>query len=413
MSDADKNGDDTDPSVEDFLGKLFAGEALDDQIAVLGENALAIKLRQRIQSEGPITLHDYMEACLADPEHGYYLVRDPFGTGGDFITAPDVCQIFGELLGLWCVHVWAELGMPKNCKLVELGPGRGALMGDALRAASLVPDFLQSVEVHFVETSKALCAAQEEHLRSQAEEQERELPKLFWHDRLADVPDGPTFLIANEFLDALPIRQFQFKGGQWYERMIALDENEGFIYALADQPHDEQASFPPIHKQAGENDFLELCPARAGVVRQMAARANGHPFAGVLIDYGYGEPALGDSFQAIKSHEFTDPLEEPGLADVTAHVDFAHVLDTGREYGLTGHGPVSQRDFLVSLGVRERAAQLMENMENMFAAQQFMIGLQRLIEPDQMGTLFKVVAFTGTDQPEVPGFEDPSKDNDE
>jgi NADH dehydrogenase [ubiquinone] 1 alpha subcomplex assembly factor 7 len=333
-------------------------------------------------------------------------VRDPFGTGGDFITAPDICQIFGELMGLWCVHVWAELGQPRGCRLVEMGPGRGALMADALRAASLVPAFINSVDVHLVETSPALRRAQEEHIRAQAEDHELKMPELFWHDRLEDVPDGPTFLIANEFLDALPIRQFQFRDGLWFERMVTFEELEGFVYTLADQPSREPEALSPIHKQAGEGDFLEICPGVVNVVAQIAERAARYPFAGLFIDYGYGEPAFGESFQAIKDHEFTDPLLEPGRADVTAHVDFSRVLQSAGKHGLCGTGPITQRNFLISLGVRERAAQIMQVQENMMSAHQFITGFQRLIEPDQMGTLFKVVALTGVDQPPVPGFEE-------
>ena len=177
-------------SVEELLGEFFDSVSAQQASKPRTDTQLALKLKARIEQHGPLSLHDYMQACLADPEFGYYIVRDPFGTGGDFITAPDVCQIFGELLGLWCVHVWAQLGQPKNCKLIELGPGRGALMSDALRAATLVPEFLQSIEVHFVETSKALREQQEQRITAQAKEHGRELPNLFWHDRLRRCSPG-------------------------------------------------------------------------------------------------------------------------------------------------------------------------------------------------------------------------------
>jgi NADH dehydrogenase [ubiquinone] 1 alpha subcomplex assembly factor 7 len=401
----DKENEAKEETVEGFLGKLFDGTVEEEAVEPEAENQLAKKLRSRIKEHGPITLHDYMEACAADPEFGYYIVRDPFGAGGDFITAPDICQMFGELMGLWCVHVWAELGQPKNCKFIELGPGRGTLMSDALRAASLVPQFLQSVEVHFVETSAALRKVQGDQIRAQAEEQERAIPDMFWHDKLEDVPEGPSFIIANEFLDALPIRQFQHKSGKWLERMVALDDDDNFVFSLADAPHDDLQAFPAIHKQANEDDFLELCPSMPHIVKQIAGRADKHPLASLFIDYGYGEPALGDSFQAIKAHEFTDPLLEPGIADVTAHVDFSQLLHVAGKHGLGSSGAVTQRDFLIALGVRERAAQLMQGMENMVAAHQFISGFQRLIDAGEMGTLFKVVALTGADQPQVPGFD--------
>ncbi|MCF6198201.1 MAG: SAM-dependent methyltransferase [Hyphomicrobiaceae bacterium] len=393
------------PTVEEFLGKLFAGEAVEEEEALATKNLLAMKLRAQIRADGPLSLHDYMQACLADPEYGYYLVREPFGVGGDFITAPDICQVFGELLGLWCVHVWAELGQPKNCKLIELGPGRGALMSDALRAVSLVPECVRSIDVHFVETSTALRTAQKEHIEGQAKDQEREIPALFWHDDLSSVPDGPTFLIANEFMDALPIRQFQMQGGQWFERQVGLDGEGGFAFGLAEQPLENTNILPPIHEQGVEGDFIEFCPAMSAVIGQMAARAKTHPFAGGLIDYGYGQPALGDTFQAISDHKFTDPLKDPGLADVTAHVDFSQLLRTAEKQGLTVFGAATQRDFLIALGVRERAAQLMQAQENMISAQQFLSGFQRLVDRDKMGELFKVAGLAGADQPALPGFE--------
>ena len=396
-------------SAEDFLGKLFEESSAPDPAALVVENVLAAKLRAGIKQDGPITLHDYMQACAADPEFGYYRVREPFGTKGDFITAPDICQMFGELIGLWCVHVWAELGQPNNCKLIELGPGRGTLMSDALRAASLVPEFLNSIEVHLVETSQALRAAQQQNIVATAVDQERFVPELFWHDRLEDVPEGPTFLIANEFFDALAIRQYQRREGKWFERMVGLDDKENFVYALAADPEGEMDAFPAIHKQAEDGDFMELCPSVEPIVEQMAQRAKKHPFAGLVIDYGYGEPALGDTFQAMKSHQYVDPLGEPGLADVTAHVDFYQLLQAANTHGLGGSGPVTQRDFLISLGVRERAAQIMDVQENMISAHQFITGFQRLIDPDQMGTLFKVVALRGEGQSELPGFEPLSK----
>ena len=281
-----KGGDLTDKGddrVEELLGKLFEGRGAqqaskpltDHQMA---DSQLAIKLKAQIAQQGPLTLHDYMQACLGDPEFGYYIARDPFGLSGDFITAPDVCQIFGELLGLWCVQVWAELGQPGNCKLIELGPGRGALMSDALRAASLMPEFLQSVEVHFVETSKALRAEQEQLIKAQAKEHGRELPQLFWHDRLADVPPGPSFLLANEFLDALPIRQYQFKHGAWFERLVGLDETGAFTYLLADQASNNPDDLSLMPSAPVDGDFLETRPATKRLLKQIVKRASTHSF---------------------------------------------------------------------------------------------------------------------------------------
>ncbi len=408
-----KGGDLTDKGddgVEELLGALFEGRGAQQPASLEADNPLAIKLKARIEQAGPLSLHDYMEACLGDPEFGYYIAREPFGRGGDFITAPDICQVFGELLGLWCVQVWRELGQPRNGKLIELGPGRGALMSDALRAASLVPEFLQSVEVHFVETSKALRAEQEQLIKGQATEHGRDIPQLFWHDRLQDVPPGPSFLIANEFVDALPIAQTLFKQGQWFERLVGLDEAGHFTFLLADKPCPDPDGLSLISRPAVEGDIVEHRPGATILLEQIAKRASAHPLAGLLFDYGYDKRAFGDSFQALRNHQFSDPLRDPGLADVTAHVDFASLSHLAQELELTVAGPVTQREFLVALGVRERAAQLLQGQQNMIAAGQFMTGLQRLIEPDQMGSLFKVMALVGGGQPQVPGFRSPLRD---
>ncbi len=403
-SDLTDGGDD---SVEQLLGKIYEGVSARQAIGQGGDTLLAMKLKTRIEQEGPLTLHDYMQACLGDPEFGYYIASEPFGAHGDFITAPDVCQIFGELLGLWCVQVWNELGKPSSCKLIELGPGRGALMSDALRAASLVPEFLQSVEVHFVETSKALRAEQKRRITSQAAEHGRELTQLFWHDRLQDVPPGPSLLLANEFLDALPIRQYQFKLGAWFERLVGLDDTGAFTYVLAQYPSNDPDDLSLMQRAPAEGDVLATRPATKALLKEITKRASTHPFHGLFVDYGYGKRAFGGSFQAIKNHQFADPLRDQGLVDLTAHVDFSSLVQIANELKLEASGPVTQRDFLIALGVRERAAQLMQAQENISGAEQFMTGLQRLIDPDQMGSLFKVVALYGAGQVKGPGFEPP------
>jgi NADH dehydrogenase [ubiquinone] 1 alpha subcomplex assembly factor 7 len=385
--------------------ELLFGLGDDDEEDGEGEGALAVRLRERLRAHGPISLHDYMDACLADPDFGYYRVRQPFGLSGDFITAPDICQAFGELLGLWCVHVWAELGQPAGVRLIELGPGRGALMSDALRAAYLVPPFLDAVSVHLVETSPSLREAQAERIRAEARDHQRPIPELHWHDRLEDVPEGPSLVIANEFVDALPIRQFQLTGDRWHERMVALDDAGRFVYALAAEPLDDTSLLPPAQASAKEGDLIELRPGQSNLIGALAARAGRAPLAGLIIDYGYSQPALGDSFQAVRAHDYADPLQHPGLCDLTAHVDFSELKRHATAAGLATHGPVSQRDFLVALGIRERAAQLMQSMESIQQAHRFVSGLQRLIEPKEMGTLFKAMALTGADQPPVPGFE--------
>ncbi len=392
-------------TVENFLGRLFDEAARKEEVEPEAENLLAAKLRARIKEQGPITVHDYMQACATDPEYGYYITRDPFGKGGDFITAPDICQVFGELLGLWCVHVWAELGQPDNVRLVELGPGRGTLMSDALRAASVVPEFASAITVHLVEASEALARVQEEQIRGRAKEYGFALPELHWHGKLQEVSEGVTLLIANEFLDALPIRQFQRTGDSWFERMVTLDEHDNFVFEQDGQPCTDLQQLPASHKLAKPGDIVEICPQMPELIEQLARRARQYPLAGLFIDYGYGEAAPGDTFQAVKAHEFADPLRDQGLADVTAHVDFGRFLELAAEQGLQGYGTATQRDFLIALGVRERAAQLMQVQENMMAAHRFITGFQRLIDTNEMGMLFKVAGVAGAGQPELPGFE--------
>ncbi len=340
---------------------------------------------RRIAAQGPMPLSEYMELCLAHPEHGYYRTRDPLGARGDFTTAPEISQMFGELLGLWVAQVWLDMGRPEAA-LVELGPGRGTLMADALRAAGKVPGFLDAVGVWMVETSPALRREQAERLGAYA-------PR--WADRLEEVPVGPLLLLANEFFDALPIRQFARIGGRWRERMVAVSDGRLTLAEGPAVPYDEDAS---------EGAIREVSPASLAVAGEIGRRLTAHGGAALIVDYGYDRtPEMGgDTFQALAGHAYADPFAAPGEADLTAHVDFAALARAAEAAGAAALPVATQGALLERLGIVARAQALAratpERMEEVVAAQ------RRLTHPDEMGSLFKALALTGPGAPPPPGF---------
>jgi NADH dehydrogenase [ubiquinone] 1 alpha subcomplex assembly factor 7 len=364
-------------------------------------NQLAAALRDEIRRHGPITLVRYMEAALHHPTLGYYRTRDPLGGAGDFTTAPEISQMFGEMLGAWLAVVWQQIGSPKFLRLVELGPGRGTLMSDALRATRGVPGLHQAIDLHLVETSEPLRATQRAALAKLGIE-------ATWHGDFATVPTGPLLLVANEFFDALPIRQYERSADGWRERLVTSDDatEDGFRFVPADAP----AAFEPpsILRDASIGTIWEESPASLGTVRAIAGRLAAHGGAALVIDYGPVQHTGGDSLQALKAHNRHDPLADPGSADITAHVDFAALGQAAQDAGTQVHGPAEQGPFLVALGMaaraeRLRAAALARNRPDQAAA----VGtaFKRLIAPTEMGSLFKVLALTGPNQPVPPGFD--------
>jgi NADH dehydrogenase [ubiquinone] 1 alpha subcomplex assembly factor 7 len=351
-------------------------------------SALAQRLAHRIRAAGPISIADYMDEVGAF----YYGTRDPFGAAGDFITAPEVSQIFGELIGAWCADYWQRIGTPDPVLLVELGPGRGTLMADALRATRNVPGFAKALRLHLVERSPVLRRMQDEKLGA-VEPQ--------WHDGIATLPPGPLLLIANEFLDALPIRQFERRGGAWHERRIALaSDGESLTFALDPQPSLLAAHLP----EGAEGAMAELCPAAAALGAALGARLAAEGGAALFIDYGYVASACGDTLQAVRSHRPHAVLDEPGSADLTAHVDFAAFARAAEYNRAQAYGPVTQREFLVQLGLEARAAQLREHASPA-QVEEIRSGCQRLIDPAAMGTLFKVLALGKKGAPAPAGFD--------
>lgn len=362
------------------------------------DTPLALKLKARICAEGPIRVHEYMSICLNDPEHGYYRHRAAIGRHGDFITAPEISQVFGELIGLWCVVVWRQMGMPDPFHLIELGPGRGTLMRDALRAAKLAPAFLRAVEVKLVETNVTLREQQRETLSGVEQ-------RPTWYNTLRDVPWAPSIIIGNEFLDTVePIQSVVTPEGV-VTRGVGLDENGALQFtAMVARLRDKEADDKVGSIQ--ETQTFDVVTDGFGL------RSCHHPQAMLLIDYGdVVADRRGDTLQAVREHRFEHPLTSPGEADLSVQVDFAraacqmrvaqeaHIEDAA---AFEIDGPVTQTDFLGALGIVERAQSLMQ--ANPARANNIETGVARLIAPIGMGTRFKVMGVRSPTLPPLPGF---------
>jgi SAM-dependent MidA family methyltransferase len=334
-------------------------------------------LKERIASDGPLSVERFMAQALGDPQHGYYMTRDPFGVRGDFVTAPEISQMFGELLGLWALAQWMAMGSPALIQLVELGPGRGTMMRDVLRAAKVMPAFIAAVQVSLVETSPVLSDLQRQSLEGAP------VP-ISWVRHIDDVPQGPALFLANEFFDALPIRQYVRGAQGWHERCVGLDTTGALAFCLA--PENEAT----INVAAEEGAVLEVGVAAHQLMRVLAARLAEAGGAALVIDYGYGASRLGDSLQAVRQHQKVSVLEAPGQCDLTTHVDFSALARAARSSGARVFGPITQGDFLRRMGIGARAALLQKNVD---AAPAIAAALERLAgdEPG-MGQLFKVMA---------------------
>jgi NADH dehydrogenase [ubiquinone] 1 alpha subcomplex assembly factor 7 len=359
-----------------------------------GVNALKRKILALIEAQGPLTVAQYMAIALGDSEHGYYMRRDPLGR--DFITAPEVSQVFGELIGLFFVQAWEDRGRPKTFQFVELGPGRGTLMADMIRvAAKLRPEFVHAVRITLAETSPALRAKQADTLAA--------LP-VEWVSRFDDVPtNGPLFLIANEFFDALPIHQFVKGEHGWHERMVTRDD-DNLRFALT--PETIPASVIPTSvRDAPTGSIIEVNAGASQLARRIAGRIADAGGVALVIDYGHVTTAVGDTLQAVKNNAFTDPLGEPGEADLTTHVDFQALGSVAREEGARTPSVIAQSEFLEALGIHPRAERL--KCDNPERASEIDSAIERLIDPQQMGTLFKAMAiYEGRYHMTPPGFDD-------
>jgi len=352
-------------------------------------------LRRRIAHEGPLSVAQYMEACLAHPEFGYYMTRDPLGTAGDFTTAPEISQMFGELIGLWAAQVWIGMDRPGRLHWIELGPGRGTLSADALRAMAGVPGFKDVLSVHMVETSPVLRRRQASALGDWAPE---------WHAGIETLPAGPAVIVANEFFDALPIRQFIRDGKVWRERGIGVGDDGGLEF-IAGPRLGIDPVLPAGLDKVPDGEIVEAAPAASGIIRALADRIRAEGGAVLIADYGHAASAPGDTLQAVKGHAYHDVLSDPGEADLTAHVDFAQLATAARETGAAVFGPVTQGRFLQSVGIEVRAERLRAGADADGRAA-IDAALRRLTGTDAMGRLFKVLAITSPGLPVPAGFED-------
>lgn len=340
------------------------------------------RLARAITMAGPMPVAYFMAAANAH----YYATRDPLGTGGDFTTAPEISQMFGELTGLWLADLWDRAGRPAAAHYVELGPGRGTLAADALRAmrgADLTP------AVHFVETSPVLRAAQAERH-----------PQATWHDGIATLPgDAPLLIVANEFFDALPIRQIVRTGADWRERLVACQDTL-FLPIAGGTPVD---GIVPAHLgEAPPGSIIETSPESVALMTALAARLKAQGGAAIIVDYGYEGPALGDTLQAVSGHAYANPFDRPGEQDLTAHVDFGTLGAAARVAGCRITGPVGQGEWLDRLGIAERAEALRRQAPE--RAAEIAAAAARLTAPDAMGALFRALAVTAPDWPEPEGF---------
>jgi SAM-dependent MidA family methyltransferase len=360
-------------------------------------NALEREIRSLIETQGPLDVSRYMALCLAHPEYGYYTTRDPFGQSGDFTTAPEISQMFGELIGVWCAEVWRLMGSPARLVLAEAGPGRGTLMKDALRAGKVMPGFLDAVELHLVETSPVLQEMQREMLKGT-------LSAIAWHGETRTLPDdAPMIAIGNEFVDALPARQFQKKSGRWHERKIGLGADGGFAFGLDPAPllefEGELAERLTPAPDGAIFERRELSP-----VAEMLTCIAAHGGAALFIDYGHAQSGFGDTLQAVQGHDYAEPLESPGEVDLTSQVDF-EALATLASDTVRAFGPVPQGNFLRKLGIEARSEILQRNAKPEMK-DEIGIALTRLIGPTPgMGELFKALAFAHRSLAELPGFD--------
>ena len=359
---------------------------------------LEAELRRLIKKTGPMPVWRYMELCLSHPQHGYYVTRDPLGREGDFITSPEVSQMFGELIGLWAAAAWNAMGTPMQVNLIELGPGNGTMMSDALRAIRVLPPFFEAAAIHFVEINPVLREKQKKALGNRK--------GATWHNSLDELPGGPSIILANEYFDVLPIHQMVRKPTGWHERTVELDASGKLVYGAAPDPTPQfDVLLPPLVRAAPEGAVFEWRPDTE--IMKLARRLRSQGGVALIIDYGHVRSDAGDTFQAIARHSFTDPLKAPGTADVTAHVDFQALARAAEDMGARIHGPIEQGAFLKRLGIETRAVSLMGKATPDVSAT-IASALKRLTEGGRggMGSLFKVLAISDPSIPALAGISD-------
>ncbi|WP_036221720.1 class I SAM-dependent methyltransferase [Maritalea myrionectae] len=344
--------------------------------------SLSDLINVQIKAQGPMSLSTYMNLCLTHPTLGYYRKADPLGRQGDFITAPEISQMFGEMLGVWVAQIWQQMDKPKKFTLAELGPGRGTLMADMVRIFQGVPDMMDALSIQLLETNPVLKQAQVDAIKG---------TPLNWVEeihQLADI-EGPLIVVANEFFDALPIKQFQYTNGNWFERVIGLKDDDR-VWGLSPTPMPTDA-FPAKIAKPEENAIWEMAYPAQKNMEELGALVAEKTGAILAIDYGYAETQTGDTLQALEKHKMVDPLAHPGAADLTSHVDFEALSETLDRDKLNICPLISQKDFLKAMGIEMRAQAIMDHIPD--ARQKVENDLERLIGDKQMGQLFKVQAI--------------------
>ena len=339
-------------------------------------------LKQYIAEQGPLSVADYMQHCLTHPEHGYYTGRDPLGVTGDFTTAPEVSQMFGDMIGAFLVQSWNDMGCPNPFALVEIGPGRGTLMADILRMAARVSaDFCKAANIHLVEVSPVLRGKQKQALEGFQD-------KIDWHDTVETIPDDmPVMFVGNEFFDALPIRQYIYQDSAWYERAVHCDDNR-LQWTVFERPVVLQ-----VPDGAEEGDIYETNLPAEQVMHHIAAQVKKQRGLGLFIDYSYVDDGFGDTFQAVAGHEYKDPLINPGGQDLTALVDFNALCRVAKDVGVSVTGPVTQSDFLHAMGI-EAYAEKLRKVASAEQQEDILTGYRRLTSSSEMGILFKVMGIS-------------------
>jgi NADH dehydrogenase [ubiquinone] 1 alpha subcomplex assembly factor 7 len=369
------------------------------------ETPLAKKLKELIRRQGPISVCTYMQACLHDADYGYYRKKPAIGAEGDFITAPEISQIFGELIGIWCAVAWRAMRATAQVELVELGPGRGSLLRDALRAGRIVPGFLDAVSLHLVESNPGLREIQREAFGDFR-------GPITWHSDFArafmkadDVRDGPAIVIANEFFDAWPVEQLVYADRAWHCRRVGLDADGRFVFVRGAALGNEAST--PTACAPKDGDVFERRAGFRDITSILGQKSRRGPLAALVLDYGHQRSAFGETLQAVRKQRYVSAFESPGESDLTAHVDFEDLATQCRGEGLAIDGPITQSEFLIKMGLIERAQKLMAS------APSDQIGLleagaRRIADPAGMGGLFKVICVRSKDVPLLPPFSPPA-----
>lgn len=350
---------------------------------------LRAHIMDQIRINGPMRVDEYMAACLLHPTLGYYTTRDPLGAAGDFVTSPEISQMFGELIGLCLAQTWLTQGAPERFTLAELGPGRGTMMVDILRATRGVPGFVEAAQINLVEASTTLRDLQRTALAGH---------KVEWRDRIDELPKQPLYLVANEFFDALPVRQFVRSGTGWREREIGISD-DALCFGLG--PITPQPALVARLDDTKEGDLIEDCAQSAPILQAISSRIAGHGGAALIVDYGDWH-TLGDTVQALRDHQPVDPLEAPGTCDLTAHVDFEKLALAAAPADFTRVTP--QGVFLERLGITQRAQTLAQSLKQDVLANH-VAAHRRLTHPSEMGNLFKVMGLYPPTHPPPPGLE--------